>query len=407
MKTKIVLGSILAGITFLIFAMFNMFTVLDASEVMVIQYPTGNVAVKTEPGMYGQWFGNITRYKRREQYSFSNKKDQSEDDQSLKIQFNDGGSAKISGVVSWEMPLNPDKILHIHKEFRNQLSVDQQLIRPAIENAMFMTGPLMSSTESAGERRSELLQFITDQAQHGIYKTERVKKTILDITGQEKEVMASQIKVNQSGIPVREASSPLATFGIVMFPATINEIVYDPKVQAQIDRRQEQITEVQTAIAQAKKAEQQAITTAKQGEALAAEAKWKQEAIKAQAVTQAEQEKAVAELAVKTAELQKRTSELQGEGEAAKRRAIMNADGGLEKKLEAYVKVQEMWAEAFKSHQGAMVPSVVMGGNGSNSNAVGSAGNLVELMTVKTAKELAVDMSIRNGNSGNNAPAKK
>lgn len=407
MKTKIVLGSVLAGIIFLIFTMFNMFTVLDASEVMVIQYPTGTVAVKTEPGMYGQWFGNITRYKRREQYSFSNKQDQSESDQSLKIQFNDGGSAKISGVVSWEMPLNPDKILHIHKEFRNQISVDQQLIRPAIENAMFMTGPLMSSTESAGERRSELLQFITDQAQHGIYKTERVKKTIVDITNQEKEVFASEIKVNQSGVPVREAASPLSTFGIVMFPATINEIVYDPKVQNQIDKRQEQITEVQQAIAQAQKAEQQAITTAKQGEALAAEAKWKQEAIKAQAVTQAEQEKAVAELAVKTAELEKRTLELQGEGEAAKRRAIMNADGGLEKKLEAYVKVQEMWSEAFKGHQGAMVPSVVMGGNGSNANAVGSAGSLVELMTVKTAKELAVDMSIRNNNSGSNAPAKK
>jgi regulator of protease activity HflC (stomatin/prohibitin superfamily) len=322
MKTKIILGAVLALIIFLIFAMFHVFTVLDAGEVMVIQYPNGQVSVKTESGMYGQWFGTVTRYKRREQYSFSNRKDQGVGgDQSLKIQFNDGGSAKISGVVSWEMPLVPEKILHIHKEFRSQEGVDQQLIRPAIENAMFMTGPLMSSTESAGERRSELLQFITDQAQNGIYRTERIKKKIVDITGSEKEVTVSEIKLNSSGLPAREAASPLSTFSISMFPATINEIVYDPKVQSQIDKRQEQITEVQQAIAQAKKAEQQAITAAKQGEAAAAEAKWKQEVIKAQAVTQAEQERAVAELAVKTADLKKKTAELEGEGEGAKRRA--------------------------------------------------------------------------------------
>lgn len=408
MKIKLILAGILLSLIVCVFAAFHIFTVLDSGEVMVIQYPNGSVAVYTEPGMYGQWFGGVTRYKRREQYSFSNKHDQNDkgiNDQSLKIQFNDGGSAKISGVVSWEMPLIPEKILHIHKEFRSQEGVDQQLIRPAIENAMFMSGPLMSSTESAGERRSELLQFITDQAQNGIYRMERVKKKVTDtITGTEKEVLAGEIKLDETGKPVRESASPLSIFGITMFPATINEIVYDPKVQAQIDKRQEQITEVQTAIAQAKKAEQQALTATKQGEAAAAEAKWKQEVVKAQAVTEAEQERAVAELAVKTAELKKKTSELEGEGEGAKRRAIMNADGGLEKKLDAYIKVQEIWATAFKDHQGPMVPSVVMGGN-SSGNAVNSAGALVDMLTVKTAKDLAVDMSIRG--NGNQTPVKK
>lgn len=406
MRSKLILGGLFGGFILLIFTMFHMLTVLDASEVMVIQYPNGKVAVHTEPGTYMQWFGTVTRYKRREQYSFSSIREQSDTvDQSMKIQFNDGGSAKISGVASWEMPLIPQKILKIHQEFRTQIGVDQQLIRPAIENAMFMSGPLMSSTESAGERRSELLQFITDQAQHGIYKTERVVKKVTDITG-EKEIIASELKLDASGKPVREAESPLSILGITMFPATINEIKYDAKVQSQIDKRQEQITEVQTAIAQAKKSEQQAITAAKQGEAAAAEAKWKQEVLKAEVVTKAEADKAVAELAVKTAELRKRTAELEGEGEGAKRRAIMNADGGLDKKLEAYVKVQELWAEAFKNHQGSIVPSVVMGSNGGNTNAVNSAGNLVEMLTAKTAKDLALDLNVKN-NSVVNAPVKK
>jgi regulator of protease activity HflC (stomatin/prohibitin superfamily) len=406
MKAKVMLGGILFSIIFVLFLSTKLFTVLDAGEVMVIQYPNGSLGIFTEPGFYGEWFGTVTRYKRREQYSFSNKMDQGNTiDQSLKIQFNDGGSARISGVVNWEMPLTPDKIRQMHQEFRSQIGVDQQLIRPAIENAMFMTGPLMSSTESAGERRSELLQFITDQAQYGIYRVERAKKKIIDISGQEKEIVVGEIMMKDAH-PVREADSPLKTFGITMLPATINEIVYDPKVQAQIDKRQEQITEVQTAIAQAKKAEQQAITVAKQGEAAAAEAKWKQEVIKAKEVTQAEQERAVAELTVKTADLRKRAAELEGEGEGAKRRAIMSADGGLEKKLDAYVKVQAIWADAFKSHQGNMVPSIVMGGQSATGNAVTNTTNLVDLLTIKSAKDLALDLGIKQGatSQGQQAP---
>ena len=403
LMTKIKLTASVVGILIVIFISSKMFTVLDAGEYIVIQYPTGAVKVGTEPGIYGEWLGTVTRYKRREQYSFAASNEHDQVDRSLRIQFNDGGSARISGVVSWEMPDNPNQILEIHKQFRSQSGVDAQLIRPVIENAIFMSGPLMSSTESAGERRAELLQLISDQAQNGIYKTERVKRKIIDLDGQEKEVTASQIMIRDNH-PVRETESPLKKLGVAMMPATINGIGYDPKVQAQIDKRQEQITEVQTAIAQAKKAEQQAITVAKQGEAAAAEAKWKQEVIKAEQVTKAEQERAVAELNVKTAELNKRTAELQGEGEAAKRRAIMNADGGLEKKLDAYVKVQEIWAGAFKDHSGAMVPSIVMG-NGSSGNAVGNTNALVDLLTAKTAKELALDVGIRGSN--NQSPAKK
>lgn len=397
LMTKIKLIGVVVCLLFILFISTKMFTILDAGEYMVIQYPTGAVKVATEPGIYGEWLGTVARYKRRDQYSFSTSsgKDADSIDRSLRIQFNDGGSAKISGVVSWEMPDNPAQILEIHKQFRSQSGVDAQLIRPVIENAIFMSGPLMSSTESAGERRAELLQLISDQAQNGIYKTERVKRKVMDLDGQEKEVTASQIMIRDNH-PVREAESPLKNLGIAMMPATINGISYDPKVQAQIDKRQEQITEVQTAIAQAKKAEQQAITVAKQGEAAAAEAKWKQEVIKAEVVTKAEADKAVAELAIKTAELNKKSLELQGEGEGAKRRAIMNADGGLEKKLDAYIKVQEMWAKAFKEHNGAIVPSIVMGG-GTTGNAVGNANALVDLLTIKTAKDLNLDLSVNKG----------
>lgn len=141
-------------------------------------------------------------------------------------------------------------------------------------------------------------------------------------------------------------------------------------------------------IANAKRAEQEALTTAKQGEANATAAKWEQEVIKAKLVTEAESNKAVAELAVQTAELEKRRLILEGEGEAAKKRLVMQANGALEQKLEAWITSQKYWADAFSKFPGALVPQVITGGSGSNNNAL----NFMELMGVKAAKDLALDM---------------
>lgn len=396
---KLGVGAAIALVVGLFF-MPKMFEILDAGEIMVIQYPNGKLEAMTEPGFYNQWFGSITKYPRREQYSFAiNPQGNAQLDHSLRISFNDGGSAMISGVVSWEMPKVPEMILKIHKEFHSTEGIDQQLIRPALENALFFSGPLMSSTESSAERRAELLQFINDQLQNGIYLTQRKTKQVTDpITGQVKEIVAGDIVTDEKGLVRRVAESPLTSFGIKMFPATVNRIKYDDVVQNQINERQKQITEVQTAIAQAKKAEQKAITVTKEGEASAAEAKWKQEVIKATEVTKAEQEVRVAELNVKTAEARKTASRLEGEGEGAKRAAIMAADGGLDKKLAAYVEVSRAYADAMKN--GKMVSDISMGGNG---NGVANASGMMDLLTIKAARDLSLDMGI----SGTGATVKK
>jgi len=171
--------------------------------------------------------------------------------------------------------------------------------------------------------------------------------------------------------------------------------------------------EVQTAIANAKKAEQAAITAEKNGEAEAAKAKWEQEVIKAKEVTKAEQEKQVAETAAKkekvvaetaaeqrknvqaldleSAKMKKEADIALGEGESQRRKLVMSADGALEKKLEAYLKVNEMYATAIGNYKGNWVPTVQTGGSAAG-NAQNGAIDLINLLAVKTAKDLALDM---------------
>jgi hypothetical protein len=71
----------------------------------------------------------------------------------------------------------------------------------------------------------------------------------------------------------------------------------------------------------------------------------------------------------------------------------------LDKKLEAIVKINSLYAEAIKSAQpGAWSPQVVMGGSGTSGGQ--NATNLVDLMTAKTARELGVDLSVKAGAAG-------
>lgn len=374
---------------------------LDASEIMVIQSPIdGTLNVYTDPGMKWQGFGKVTKYPRRDQYSFSAAANQgSKGDQSIATGFNDGGVGHVSGVVSWEMPLKPDAIVRLHKEYGSFHAIDQQLIRPMLEKVIFSAGATMSSIESSSERKPEIPQSIDDQLQNGPYLTKVSLQTQKDsLTGQDKTVRVVQIATDDKGKAIRASASTIKEYGITLSPVTINALTWSPEVTAQIAERQKSTQAVQLSIAAATRATQDAITTEQQGKANAAKEKWTQEAINAKEIALAEKDVAVATQKAKAAEQFKKEQILMGEGEAARKRLVMEANGALDVKLEAYVEVNKNYADAIaKAQPGAWTPSVVMG-NGSGSGVAGAQA-LVEMLTAKTASQLGVDMSVVKGNT--------
>ncbi len=369
---------------------------LDAKNLMVIQALGGDLNTFTEPGWKNQMFGKVTTYQRRDQFSFSSVKDQGKAiDESISTRFNDGGHGNISGTVNWQMPLKHEQIVALHKEFGSTAAIEQQLIRPAMQKVIYNVGPTMSSTESSAEKRPEIPKYIDDQLVNGPYLTKTVTVTQKDpITGADKQVAVVQIAMNDKGQPMRESESQITKYGIILQPVSINEIKYDQIVEDQIKQRQQSTTGVQISIANAKKAEQDAITTEQQGKATAAKAKWEQETLNAKEIAFAEKAVAVATLGAKAAEQYKKEQILRGEGDAQAKALRMNADGALDTKLAAYVEVSKAYAEAMGNYQGAWVPSVVMGNSGAGGNG---AAALVEMLTAKTARELGIDMSVTKG----------
>lgn len=382
----------------------NAMTWIDAGEIVVIQSPlSGALKVVSEPGPTWQGWGTVTHYARRQQIVFARAK--SKVDESIQVRFNDGGHANVSGIVSWEMPLAVDAVVKLHKEFRSVDAIDKQLVQPAIIKAFYLTSPLMSSTESYASRRTEFLQLFEDQLRNGVYKTRTISVKEPDpITGVEKTVSKVELIMDDKGIPVRAEDSAFGIYKISVLPATITALDYDPEVERQIGQQRDAVLAVQGAQANAKKAEQDAITAKSNGEAQAAVARATQEAVKATEVTKAEKERDVAiitaqkdrdvaKLQQEAAEFTKQQNILLGQGDAERKRLVMNADGALEQKLAAYVSVSQFYANAIAQHQGSWVPSVVMSGPQVGSQTNG-AQQLMEMFSVKAARDLALDMSL-------------
>lgn len=388
---KVVMGTLgVFALLILLYCVPKLTEDVQAGEIVVIQDPVdGELHVYTQPGMVSQNLGRVTHYKKSFQYWFDG--NEKEDHSPLiPTKFYDGGHASIPGSARIDLPLDEISVIKFHTKFGSQEAIESQLIGQTLIKAVSMSGPLMSSKESYAEKKNNLVYYIEDQAAGGIYKTTQKDIKVIDqLTNAEKIVTAVEIINNNKGQPMRQEKSLLKDLNITLSNLSLGDFVYDDVVKKQIATQQMSTMQVQTGIANAKRAEQDAITVEQQGKADAAKARWEQEVIKARTVTEAEQRKAVASLDVQTAELNKRKSILEGEGEAAKKRLVMQANGALEQKLQAWLQERQYAWEAFSKYEGNMVPSMIMGSGAGNSY---NASDWMSMMGMKAAKDLSLDL---------------
>ncbi|MCH7611648.1 MAG: hypothetical protein IIB10_13300 [Chloroflexi bacterium] len=378
------------GIAILLVALAAMSTQIwenvGADEIVVIQAPfSGELVWHIAPGLKLQKFGQVTKYPKRRMYNFTND-----------IRFNEGGTATLVGSIQWEMPLDVENLNALHSRFHSSDAIQNQLVGVVTDKAAYMTGPLLSSTESFAERRTDLIYWVEDQVNNGTYQTQTEEVVEIDpVTGEERNIAIVSVRMGDDGQLLRQERGQLTIFGIQPFNFAITDIRYSDVVSAQIDTQQQNIMAVQTAIAQSREAEQRALTAEQQGLANAAQARAEQEVVRAREVTLAAQRLDVARLDRQSADEYRQQQILIGQGDAERRRLTMEADGALTQKLEAYVEVQRAYANAIASYTGAWVPSVVMGGNGTSAVAGGGALQLIELLGVQAARDLALDLQPR------------
>ena len=385
---------------------------IGANDILVIQSPwEGILTWHTTPGVKWQGLGSITYYQKRSIYSFDTPADdpivvKGPDGKDIKInrqscsdgiavQFNEGGHGKMCGSIQYDMPLDVESLNKIHTKFGSQEAVQRQIVETMMGKAVYLSGPLMSSRESYAEKRNDLIYFVEDQIQNGVYRTRQKETRTRDpISQQEKNAMVVEIVKGPDGKPERQEESVLNDFGIKAFAFAIKKLPYDATVEQQIMQQQQIAMEVQTSMADARKAEQRTLTVTEQGKAEAAKAKWEQEKINYKEIAEAEKNKQVASLNALAAEQYKREQILRGQGDAENKRLVMEADGALQLKLTALVEINKAYADAIKGYQGNWVPGVVFGGNASTAAPGSGAQMLVDMLTANAARQLGVDLGV-------------
>lgn len=426
MKAKIILGVILLALLVVFGATSSfIFENVPAGNICIIQKPiSGELEVFYDPGLKLQMFGKVTYYPKSDIYSFPQPIKPFDRnyipamDLSIPIVFNDSGGGSIPGSIRFDYPTDKDKMILIHTTFSTHENVVKGLVKPTIERAVTLTGAMMSSIEAFMARKADLPIMIEDQAKHGLYKTRTYDKRIVDeITKEEKTIKVSEpIKDNNSpnGI-LRQEDSVITKYGLVFSNFSFTGVTPSEKVHDRINilfdlyakieqstlnvRNQEQETKAQREIYIKEKVIEEGkarAITAKETEA--ANRRKTVETTNAErerdvAIINAEREKQVAALKRDAAALYKEEQRLRGEGDASYKKAVMEADGALKQKLDAYIEVQKVWANAFSTYKGNLVPEIVMGTGVSNSSNNTALTDFFNMLNAKTAKELKLDIT--------------
>ena len=339
-------------------------------EIVVNQRPfTGQMEYWTTPGYKWQWFGKTTHYFKTSQLWFG-----AEDEDKLQLGnpipviFNDASEGMIYGSLRVKLPTETKYLERIQTDYNGMDRLMTDLVRPTVVKVIYASGPLMSAFESYAEKKNDLIEYITDQLNNGVYKT-TVKhvETIDPITGEKKTVKVASLipDVDAPNGFTRSENSPFAYYGLEIGQVAVAKIGYAEKVMRQIAQQQEANMLIATSKAQAVASQQEAIRLEEQGKAVAMQAKWEQEKVKIVAVTKAQQEYEVARLAALKANEEAKKIKAEGEAEAFRQRKLVEAGLSPKERAEYEMKTRIGIAEALSKTKW---PTVVMsGGNGSNS----------------------------------------
>ena len=368
---------------------------------------SGTMTAKMTPGIWMQYWGDIDIWPKAETFFFTHDRDTTDDvdvDTSIEVRFQDGSVCRISGTARVVMPTAPQDAIDlvINRNHKTYKDLEQKLILPTIRNVLRSTANLMTARESYSVKRLDFVTFARDQIENGVYQTEEAVKEVEDlVTGEKVRKEVKKIKTDK-GSPMFQAN-PMGETGIRLINFEIKSFRYEKKVRSQIGKQQEARMNVETAKAKAEEARQRELQTVAEGKAKVAKAKYEKEQEKVKAVVDAQKDKEVAILAAskeyESAKLMKlaagenkQKNILDGQGLAEKKRLIFASDGALAQKLETYEAVQARFAQAIENYQGNWVPTIVSGSSKSGSNA---ALSMMEILSIKAAKDLALDLEIK------------
>ena len=399
----------------------------------------GEEKIVDDVGYATKWFGRATPWKKalsvQSVLTEALEIDDSSDNDSLgatieafPIVFLGNVDAKVESSARFRLP-SGEQFLKIAQEYRNPENFIKTALVPAIKETLQATASLMSADDFYAGARSEFAAEFENQLNDGLYLIKRKEirgprghlpsQTAILQAGTEQgnfgDNNASQFvteKVMDSkGIPVRKQQQ-FRKYGVEVVEARITNVDPNPQYKQRMVKVQQALAELAVARQNRLKEEEEKLLVTARGEK-EVEAR-RQETLRDQieqttqaetekqlAVINAEREKQRAEIEKQTAELLRdkasitaQATKITADAEAYSRKAVIEADGALQPKLDALVQINKVWAEAASQ---APVPGVMMGGsgNGASASRQDEIGQLMGILATKAARDLSLDMKVK------------
>lgn len=388
------------GLVFLV--AWKLFFYAQPGHFYVVQYVSGTQKVITGSGPKFRWFGQVIDFNQVLTLKFSKKSegDYSGYDKPYQVRFNDAVVADVSTSIRIRLPSDHERLKKLAIEYRSQDNLVSASLMPTIREVLRNSARMISAQDYIVGKGGIFEQAVIDQLQNGICELEI--RTYRDTTNQPIQseeqrfvdngnmTRTEVVKIrNSKGEEVRKKHAFLE-YGIEVTQSVIDNVDPEEKFKDLLAQQRDAAGKSNIARQEAQKAEFEKQKIIAQGEAEKASVRVTQEKeqveILIKSETEMKKQKTEVEIqkyALAAQELAAKSLKIKADAEAYQKRAVMQADGALEKKLDAIVQINKAYAEAIKGSQ--LVPTTLISSDGKGS----SASDLIQLLTAQTASQVS------------------
>ena len=430
-KARLVISAVLFGLSAL-FVVGGAVSYNDAGYCQHVRTIFGNESAVCETGWYFSGWGTSTAWPHF--ITVAHTADQEADGSAIytpySVRLADNWNGTVTQTTRFGIPQDNVQFLKLARDFRSPERMISTVLKPAVTSSLDSVSNMYTMEEYWAEgKRDEYKSEFADAVTRG---RAEVKQVSLNEAGgvirgrnapsddpnvqdtsviEDTEVRSVFMeKVKDASGNVKRIAHDYLEYGIIASSVILENLDPDNKFEERIQARKDAASRRIIAQEERREQEEQRLLAIQKGETdvavRQAAAKTEQiqktteaETTKQLALIAAEQRRAEAEIAKETAELSLDKAKIDAQSvtvaadaAAYEKRVILEADGALAQKLAAWTEAQKVWADAAAKIN---VPATVIGGSeGSTGSALGTVDTFMQMMMVKTARDLQVDPTV-------------
>ena len=428
-KLKTIFVTLLTSIGILIGALGGV-SYNDSGYCQHIRTIFGTESAECNTGWYFSGWGNSTAwpYFITVAHTIDPGADGSSINEPYNVRMSDNWTGDVTETTRFGIPQDQEQFLKMARDFRSPERLISTTLKPSVTTAIDTVANMFTMEQYySGQMRDQFKTEFKDTLIKGQPKVQMVQKEVTNpdpaqaaasdtVNAQDTStvgdttvtITVAEKVLDQNGKEIRTMPEYLQ-YGIQVSSAILEKIDADPAFEEQQKKRKDAVSRRVIAKEQRLEQEEQRLLEIAHGDTeiakRQAEAKTEQiqltteaETQKKLAVTKAEQQREEARVAKETAAIDLERAKIDAQSvtvaadaQAYAKKAILEADGALQQKLDAWIEAQKVWATAASQIK---VPSTVIGGNGSTGNALSTVDTFMSMLMIKTAKDLQVDPTI-------------